>query len=104
MNEPTGVRNKNGVSGLSVAILHSKDLVNWRMIGQVVNDLTSIGLEYNYNRHTHGMEVEREPNQGGLVQTDSGEMVWGDRKPINGHSVTVLSTNDDFDRAVLELH
>ncbi|MDQ0901093.1 MULTISPECIES: hypothetical protein [unclassified Paenibacillus] len=35
---------KNGVFGLSVAVLHSKDLVNWRMIGQVVNDLTSIPL------------------------------------------------------------
>ena len=31
-----------------------------------------------------------------------GEMVWGGRKPINGHPVTVLTTNDDFDRAVLE--
>ncbi len=95
--------------------------------------------------HTHGKDVDREPNQGGLVQTVSGdwyfishqgtggyyegrtlhllpvtwvdgwpiigndtdgdgigEMVWGGRKPINGHPVTVLSTNDDFDRAVLE--
>lgn len=95
--------------------------------------------------HTHGMEIDREPNQGGLVQTVSGdwyfishqgtggyyegrtlhllpvtwvdgwpiigndtdgdgigEMVWGGRKPINGLPVTVLSTNDDFERAVLE--
>lgn len=94
--------------------------------------------------HTHGKEIDREPNQGGLVQTPSGEwyfishqgsgdfegrplhllpvtwvdgwpiigsdtdgdgigeMVWGGRKPINGHPVTVLSTDDDFDRAVLE--
>lgn len=31
-------------------------------------------------------------------------MGWGGRKPINGHPATVLSTNDDFDRAVLEPH
>ncbi|MBP1967900.1 glycoside hydrolase family 43 protein [Paenibacillus aceris] len=95
--------------------------------------------------HTHGIEIDREPNQGGLVQTalgewyfishqgtggyyegrtlhllpvtwvdgwpiigndtdgdGIGEMVWGGSKPINGYPTTVLSTNDDFERWVLE--
>lgn len=94
--------------------------------------------------HTHGRDIDREPNQGGLVQTVAGEwyfishqgsgdfegrplhllpvtwvdgwpiigsdtdgdgigeMVWGGRKPINGHPATALAVHDDFDRAVLE--
>ncbi|MDP4292467.1 MAG: glycoside hydrolase 43 family protein [Bacteroidota bacterium] len=33
-----------------VVILHSKDLVNWHIIGHVANDLLQIGPEYNWNR------------------------------------------------------
>jgi beta-xylosidase len=33
-----------------VVILHSKDLVNWRIIGHVVEDLTQVSPELNWNR------------------------------------------------------
>lgn len=33
-----------------VVVLHSKDLVNWRIAGHVVNDLTQISPELNWNR------------------------------------------------------
>ena len=33
-----------------MAILHSKDLVNWTIIGHAVNDLTQIGPELNWDR------------------------------------------------------
>ncbi len=33
-----------------VVILHSKDLVNWRILGHVVTDLTAIGPEMNWDR------------------------------------------------------
>lgn len=33
-----------------MAVLHSKDLVNWSLIGHAVNDLTQIGPELNWDR------------------------------------------------------
>lgn len=33
-----------------MAVLHSKDLVNWNVISHVVEDLTVIGPEYRYDR------------------------------------------------------
>ncbi|MFE6076592.1 glycoside hydrolase 43 family protein [Paenibacillus sp. NPDC057886] len=33
-----------------MAVLHSNDLVNWNMSGHVVDDLTQIGSEYQYDR------------------------------------------------------
>ena len=36
-----------------MVVLHSKDLVNWEIIGHVVNDVTSISQELNWNRMNH---------------------------------------------------
>lgn len=33
-----------------MAVIHSKDLVNWQMLGHVVSDLTQIGPELNWDR------------------------------------------------------
>jgi len=33
-----------------MVILHSKDLVNWRILGHVIDDLTKIGPELNWDR------------------------------------------------------
>jgi beta-xylosidase len=33
-----------------MVILHSRDLVNWRILGHVINDVTQIGPELNWNR------------------------------------------------------
>src|SRR5664279_3462738 len=33
-----------------VVILHSRDLVNWRILGHVVSDVTQIGPEMNWDR------------------------------------------------------
>lgn len=41
-----------------VVVLHSKDLVNWSILGHVVDDLTRIGPELNWdrmNRYGHGV-------------------------------------------------
>jgi beta-xylosidase len=41
-----------------VVILHSKDLVNWKILGHAVNDLTQIGPDLNWNkmnRYGHGI-------------------------------------------------
>lgn len=41
-----------------VVILHSKDLVNWEILSHVVNDVTVMGSDYNWdkmNRYGHGV-------------------------------------------------
>jgi len=41
-----------------MVILHSKDLVNWRILGHVIDDVTQIGPELNWdrmNRYGHGV-------------------------------------------------
>ena len=40
-----------------VVILHSKDLVNWEILSHVINDVTLMGADYNWdkmNRYGHG--------------------------------------------------
>jgi len=41
-----------------MVVLHSKDLVNWRILGHVIDDLTQVGPELNWdrmNRYGHGV-------------------------------------------------
>lgn len=41
-----------------VVILHSKDLVNWEILSHVINDVTLMGADYNWdkmNRYGHGV-------------------------------------------------
>ena len=47
-----------------VVILHSRDLVNWTIVGHAVADLTQIGPELNWdrmNRYGNGIWAGRDP-------------------------------------------